>query len=140
MLIKRDLQCEITKFINSPEAIVITGMRRVGKTTLMRMIFDEIPSENKLFFDLDNPRKQLDFDVIDFFKHQLGTLLFFVLLAAVSSIVFQDAGSHLVSFLLSGMLYTVIVIIAAYFMPQVFSITREEYVQILKKASRVIKK
>jgi len=66
MLIQRDLQCEITKFINSPEAIVITGMRRVGKTTMMRMIFDKIPSENKLFFDLDNPRQQLDFDVIDY--------------------------------------------------------------------------
>jgi len=66
MLIKRNLHYQIEKFIKSPEAIIITGMRRVGKTTMMRMIFDEIASENKLFFDLDNPRQQLNFDVIDY--------------------------------------------------------------------------
>jgi len=66
MLIKRNLQFEIEKLIKSPEAIVITGMRRVGKTTMMQMLFDEIQSKNKLFFDLDNPRQQTIFDVIDY--------------------------------------------------------------------------
>ncbi len=66
MLIKRSLHFKIEKFIKSQEVIVITGMRRVGKTTMMRMIFDDIPSKNKLFFDLDNPKQQMIFDVIDY--------------------------------------------------------------------------
>jgi hypothetical protein len=66
MLIKRTLQKEITKYINSPEAIVVTGMRRVGKTTLLRMIFDELETNNKLFLDLENPLNQKYFSVDNF--------------------------------------------------------------------------
>ncbi len=54
-MIERDLFSRIKEVINSPEAIVITGMRRVGKTTLLKRIFDEIKSENKIFLDLENP-------------------------------------------------------------------------------------
>ncbi len=66
MLVKRALHKKIESYIASKEAIIVTGMRRVGKTTMMQMIFDEIPSKNKLFFDLDNPRQQIDFDVLDY--------------------------------------------------------------------------
>ncbi len=66
MLIKRDLHFQIERFIKSPEAIIVTGMRRVGKTTMLKMIFDEIKSDNKLFFDLDNPRQQIVFDAFDY--------------------------------------------------------------------------
>lgn len=58
MLIRRALHEKIASFIDSREAIVITGMRRVGKTTLLKMIFDEIASKNKLFLDLENPFNQ----------------------------------------------------------------------------------
>ncbi len=57
-IVKRELYSEIEPYIHSPEAIVITGMRRTGKTTLLRMIFDEIESGNKLFLDLENPLNQ----------------------------------------------------------------------------------
>ena len=66
MLIKRNLHKKIAKYIDSPEAIVVTGMRRVGKTTLLKMIFNEIKSDNKLFFDLDNPKQQMEFSAIDY--------------------------------------------------------------------------
>lgn len=33
--------------------IVITGMRRVGKTTTLHWLLDQIPSDNKLFIDLE---------------------------------------------------------------------------------------
>jgi hypothetical protein len=46
---------KIKLYFDSPEAIVITGMRRTGKTTLLKHIFDNINSENKLFLDLENP-------------------------------------------------------------------------------------
>ena len=63
MLIKRTLHQEIAKYIDSTEAIVITGMRRVGKTTLLQMIFDELETKNKLFLDLENPLNQKYFSV-----------------------------------------------------------------------------
>lgn len=66
MIIERELYSRIKPLINSPEAIIITGMRRVGKTTLLRYIFDNIRSENKLFLDLENPLNQKYFEQKDY--------------------------------------------------------------------------
>jgi predicted AAA+ superfamily ATPase len=55
MIMERDILHKITPVIESPEAIVLTGMRRTGKTTLMRILYDRISSPNKLFLDLENP-------------------------------------------------------------------------------------
>jgi predicted AAA+ superfamily ATPase len=41
-------------------------MRRVGKTTIFRMIFDRIESKNKVFFDMENPLSQKIFEEIDY--------------------------------------------------------------------------
>ena len=41
-------------------------MRQVGKTTLMRQIFEEIQEKPKLWFDLDNPLDQKVFEDIDY--------------------------------------------------------------------------
>lgn len=46
---------EIEKYLPSPEAIVITGMRRTGKTTILNYFFQKIESGNKLYLDLENP-------------------------------------------------------------------------------------
>ena len=61
-MIKRELYLKIKPVMASAEAIVITGMRRVGKTTLLRFMMDEIQSENKLFLDLENPANQKYFE------------------------------------------------------------------------------
>jgi len=53
-VIKREILVKIKPFYNSPEAIIITGMRRTGKTTLLKFIYDEIKSDNKIFLDLEN--------------------------------------------------------------------------------------
>jgi len=45
---------------------VVTGMRRVEKTTLLRQIFERITSDNKLFLDLENPLHQKYFEEIDY--------------------------------------------------------------------------
>lgn len=58
MLIERSLYSKIKPVVNARQAIVITGMRRVGKTTLLRQIMDEISSPNKIFLDLENPVNQ----------------------------------------------------------------------------------
>ncbi|MFQ5640756.1 MAG: ATP-binding protein, partial [bacterium] len=48
------------------EIIVITGMRRVGKTTLLQMIYDEIESDNKVFLDIENILEQKVFEEVDY--------------------------------------------------------------------------
>ena len=46
---------EIKRYLDTPEAIVLTGMRRTGKATLLQSIFEKIDSLNKLYLDLENP-------------------------------------------------------------------------------------
>lgn len=41
---------------------MVTGMRRVGKTTLLKQVYDSIPSGNKIFLDLENPVNQKYFE------------------------------------------------------------------------------
>lgn len=67
-MIKRDLYDTIKPYMQKPEVIVITGMRRTGKTTLIRSIFDELKTKNKLFLDLENPLNQKYFEEEDFEK------------------------------------------------------------------------
>lgn len=62
----RDLLPVVEKQINTKEIIVITGMRRVGKTTLLRMVFEKINSNNKLFLDIENPIDQRIFEEQDY--------------------------------------------------------------------------
>jgi len=58
MIIERDIYPQIQKVIDDREAIVITGMRRVGKTTLLKYIANNLKSSNKIFLDLENPANQ----------------------------------------------------------------------------------
>ena len=53
---------EIEPYFDSPEAIVITGMRRTGKTTLLNSIYQRIKSKNKVFLDLENPLNRKYFE------------------------------------------------------------------------------
>ncbi|MEW6606783.1 MAG: ATP-binding protein [bacterium] len=66
MIFPRKIQKELIKYVFSPEIIVLTGMRRVGKTTLYQSIFNSIESKNKAFFDLENPIVQKIFEEIDY--------------------------------------------------------------------------
>lgn len=48
------------------EILVLTGMRRVGKTTLMKQVFDQVESKNKILLNMDNPLDRSVFEEIDF--------------------------------------------------------------------------
>lgn len=66
MLYPRKLLPQLKKQIKSKEIIVLTGMRRTGKTTLYKMVFEHIKSNNKVFFDLENPIEQKIFEEKDY--------------------------------------------------------------------------
>jgi len=68
MIRKRLLFNQIKPYLNSPEAIIITGMRRTGKTSLLQFIYDGISSSNKLFLDLENPLNQKYFEESNYEK------------------------------------------------------------------------
>jgi len=59
---KRKLFNRLIERIGDKEIIVVTGMRRVGKTTLLKMIFDSIETKNKVFLDIENPLNQKIFE------------------------------------------------------------------------------
>jgi predicted AAA+ superfamily ATPase len=65
-MIERDLFKEIEPVLHSPEAIVITGMRRVGKTSLLHYIEEKLSSDNTLFLDLENPLNRKYFEEADY--------------------------------------------------------------------------
>ena len=52
--------------INHPRVVILTGMRQVGKTTLMRRVFQEIKSPHKISLDLENPLNQKIFEENNF--------------------------------------------------------------------------
>lgn len=73
---KRALYGDIIRHLDTPEALVVTGMRRVGKTTLYQQVFDTIKSDNKIFLDLENPINQKYFEEINYenIKYRLEVL------------------------------------------------------------------
>lgn len=66
MIYRRKIEKELVKCISTQEIIVLTGMRRVGKTTLYRSIFETIETKNKVFLDLENPIVQKIFEETDY--------------------------------------------------------------------------
>jgi len=63
---KRRLEPLLVKEIDKENIVVLTGMRQVGKTTLMKHIFNMIPSKNKVFLDMENPLNQKIFEEENF--------------------------------------------------------------------------
>lgn len=63
---KRGLFSEIMNYAEHKNALVITGMRQVGKTTLLRQVFDALGEKPKVWFDLDNPLDQKVFEDIEY--------------------------------------------------------------------------
>lgn len=62
---KRALYYTLLKHLDHKNAFVITGMRQVGKTTLMKQLFDSVDNP-KLWFDFDNPLDTIFFEEKDY--------------------------------------------------------------------------
>jgi predicted AAA+ superfamily ATPase len=63
---QRLLFYEIVELIEHKNAIVVAGMRQVGKTTLLKQVFAHIGAKPKLWFDFDNPLDQKIFEDIEY--------------------------------------------------------------------------
>jgi len=66
MIKSRNLFNEIKPYFYSPEAVIVTGMRRTGKTTLLDFIYQQFDSPNKVFLDLENPLNRKYFEENDY--------------------------------------------------------------------------
>lgn len=64
---------QLEKELNTAEITVITGMRQVGKTTLLDHLFSQVESSNKVKFDFENPlnRKIFEEENYDAIWHNL---------------------------------------------------------------------
>lgn len=52
-IIERSIFPILKKALSDQRSIVITGMRRVGKTTTLHWLLDQVPSSNKIYLDLE---------------------------------------------------------------------------------------
>ncbi|MFA7359998.1 MAG: ATP-binding protein [Candidatus Kapaibacterium sp.] len=62
---KRYLYNQVTKYLEHKNALVITGMRQVGKTTLMKQVYSSVKLP-KIWFDFDNPLDLMLFENTDY--------------------------------------------------------------------------
>lgn len=62
---KRYLFNDLLKYLDHKNALIITGMRQVGKTTLMKQLFDKVDGP-KLWYDFENPLDLLHFENINY--------------------------------------------------------------------------
>jgi len=58
----RNLFAGLNKHLEEKQITVITGMRRVGKTTLLKMLMNNVKSENKAYFDLERIENRILFN------------------------------------------------------------------------------
>lgn len=66
MFYRRALLASLEKELTRREATVITGMRQVGKTTILQYLFSRVASKNKAMFDFENPLERKLFEAPDF--------------------------------------------------------------------------
>jgi hypothetical protein len=62
MFKERELFKKILACLNTPEPVLLIGMRGVGKSTLLKQIYDKVNFKNKLFLDFENPLNQKYFE------------------------------------------------------------------------------
>lgn len=66
MFYPRKILPQLEKELATREIIVLTGMRQVGKTTLLDYLFNKVVSKNKVLLDLENPLHRRIFEEENF--------------------------------------------------------------------------
>jgi uncharacterized protein len=65
-IIHRAIFPELKAALQDDRVIVITGMRRVGKTTTLHWLLDQVESENKLYIDLERADRRIVFTELNY--------------------------------------------------------------------------
>lgn len=65
MYYPRKIEIQLKKNLRSAQALIVTGMRRVGKTTILQELYKAVP-DNKIWFDFENPLDVKYFEDIDY--------------------------------------------------------------------------
>src|SRR3990172_12522924 len=94
MIYPRIIFNDIEKHFETPEAVILTGMRRTGKTTLLNLIRDSLKGDNKLFLDLENPLNRKFFEEEDYERIK-ASLEFLGINFAKRAYVFLDEIHHI---------------------------------------------
>jgi predicted AAA+ superfamily ATPase len=94
MFYQRTIYPALEKELYTKENIVLTGMRQVGKTTLLTHLFSQIESTNKVMLDFENPlnRKVFEEENYDAIWQNLAQ---FGLTKTQQSYIFLDEIQHL---------------------------------------------
>jgi len=110
-------------FIGVGVTFVLVYIMNFGAIGLaFKMIFIQFIVTNiQLFFNA----KFLNFNMLDFLWHQLYSILFFSIFAFLASSM-SITKFPLLNFVISGVLYTLFVIIFTYQFPKIFALTRDE--------------
>lgn len=66
MYYQRNLEDKIKKKLKNSKAIIVTGMRQTGKTSMLKNIYHGIQGDNKVWFDFENPLDIKKFEGIDY--------------------------------------------------------------------------
>jgi len=65
MYYPRKIEAQLKKNMRGAQALIVTGMRRVGKTTILQELYKAV-SDNKIWFDFENPLDVKYFEDIDY--------------------------------------------------------------------------
>lgn len=66
MIFEREIEKQLFEQVDTKQVIVLTGMRRTGKTTVLKSIFNKISSPNKYYFDIENIMERKTFEENDY--------------------------------------------------------------------------
>jgi O-antigen/teichoic acid export membrane protein len=98
----------------------------------LKMVITQFIAVNiQLFFNT----KFLDLNMVYFIKHQIFAVALFCCAALLPS-MFVDISSPTIDFLVSGVIYTLIVVLILFIFPSLFSVSRSELKDAIKKMMR----
>lgn len=66
MFYSRRIYPELLRHLTDPEVTVLTGMRRTGKTAILKELYKSLPDANKVLIDLENRINRELFSAIDY--------------------------------------------------------------------------
>ena len=115
-MFSREIYPELIKALGVKQIIAITGMRRVGKTTAVKFLLEQVESNNKLYIDLErvenrmlfrqdnylNIAKSLEFEGIDLSQKAWIAIDEVQLVPEIASVIKFLYDTHDIKFLITG--------------------------------------